>query len=43
MRSHSSLVLGYIDFKQMNLLTSSQMDFTVQLPEGFTNMDDRRS
>lgn len=40
LRSHSSLVLGYIDFKQMNLLTSSQMDFTVQLPEGFTNMDD---
>lgn len=39
LRSHNSLVLGYIDFKQMNLLTSSQMDFTVQLPEGFTNMD----
>ena len=40
LRSHSSLVLGYIDFKQMNLLTSSQMDFAVQLPEGFTDMDD---
>lgn len=40
LRNHSSLVLGYIDFKQMNLLTSSQMDFAVQLPEGFTDMDD---
>lgn len=40
LRNHSSLVLGYIDFKQMNLLTSSQMDFTVQLPDGFTDMDD---
>lgn len=40
LRNHSSLVLGYIDFKQMNLLTSSQIDFSVQLPEGFTNMDD---
>ena len=40
LRNHSSLVLGYIDFKQMNLLTGSQMDFTVQLPEGFTDMDD---
>lgn len=40
LRNHSSLVLGYIDFKQMNLLTSSQMDFAVQLPDGFTDMDD---
>ena len=40
LRNHSSLVLAYIDFKQMNLLTSSQMDFAVQLPEGFTDMDD---
>ena len=40
LRNHSSLVLGYIDFKQMNLLTSSQMDFSVQLPDGFTDMDD---
>lgn len=40
LRNHSSLVLGYIDFKQMNLLTSSQMDFALQLPDGFTDMDD---
>lgn len=40
LRNHNNLVLGYIDFKQMNLLTSSQMDFAVQLPDGFTNMDE---
>ena len=40
LRNHNTLVLGYIDFKQMNLLTSSQMDFAVQLPDGFTNMDE---
>lgn len=40
LRNYSSLILGYIDFKQLNLLTGAQTDFTVQLPEGFTGLDD---
>lgn len=40
LRNYSSLILGYIDFKQLNLLTGAQTDFTVQLPEGFTGLED---
>ena len=40
LRNYSSLILGYIDFKQLNLLTGAQTDFTVQLPEGFTRLED---
>lgn len=40
LRNYSSLILGYINFKQLNLLTGAQTDFTVQLPEGFTRLED---
>lgn len=38
-KNYSELILGFVDFKQLNLAESSKMIFDVTLPEGFTNLD----
>ena len=38
-RNYSELILGFVDFKQLDLSEGKEMDFDVTLPLGFTNLD----
>lgn len=39
LKNYTDLILGYVDFKQLDLNNSSEMIFDVTLPAGFTNVN----
>lgn len=40
LRRYRELILGYIDFKQLDLVSHSDWEFEVSLPEGITDLDE---
>lgn len=39
LKNYTDLILGYVDFKQLDLSSESEMVFDVTLPAGFTNVN----